>query len=82
MIPAPAFSDSKIEVGKKYCFEVYAADVKGKESLHSTPSDASGQKSRNYLAAILRGDGIHYFDARTKPVRVDALQPLIPIGLD
>ena len=42
-IPAPTFSDSKIEAGKKYRYEVSAADVKGNESLHSTPADASGQ---------------------------------------
>jgi|HubBroStandDraft_6_1064221.scaffolds.fasta_scaffold134430_3 hypothetical protein len=42
-IPAPTFSDSKIEAGKKYRYEVSAVDVKGNESLHSTPADASNQ---------------------------------------
>jgi hypothetical protein len=43
LIPAPTFSDSKIEAGKKYRYEVSAVDVKGNESLHSTAADASGQ---------------------------------------
>ena len=43
LIPAPTFSDSKIEAGKKYRYEVSAVDVKGNESAHSTPADASNQ---------------------------------------
>jgi fibronectin type 3 domain-containing protein len=43
LIVAPNFSDSKIESGKKYRYEVSAVDVKGNESAHSTPADASNQ---------------------------------------
>jgi len=43
LIPAPTFSDSKIEPGKKYRYEVSAVDIKGNESAHSTPADASSQ---------------------------------------
>jgi hypothetical protein len=43
LIPAPTFSDNKIEAGKKYRYEVSAVDVKGNESVHSTPADASNQ---------------------------------------
>jgi len=43
LIPAPTFSDNKIETGKKYIYEVSAVDVKGNESPHSTPADASNQ---------------------------------------
>jgi hypothetical protein len=43
LIPAPTFSDSKIEAGKKYRYEVSAVDLKGNESLHSTAADASNQ---------------------------------------
>jgi hypothetical protein len=43
LIPAPTFSDSKIEAGKKYRYEVSAVDLKGNESLHSTTADASNQ---------------------------------------
>ena len=43
LVPAPAFSDSNIEAGKKYRYEVSAVDVKGNESAHSTPADASAQ---------------------------------------
>lgn len=42
-IIAPTFSDNKIEPGKKYRYEVSAVDVKGNESAHSTPADASNQ---------------------------------------
>ncbi len=42
-VPAPTFSDSKIEAGKKYRYEVSAVDLKGNESAHSTPADASNQ---------------------------------------
>jgi fibronectin type 3 domain-containing protein len=42
-IPAPSFSDSKIEPGKKYRYEVSAVDLKGNESARSTPADASSQ---------------------------------------
>jgi hypothetical protein len=42
-IPAPTFSDNKIEAGKKYRYEVTAVDLSGNESPHSTPADASGQ---------------------------------------
>jgi hypothetical protein len=42
-VPAPTFSDSNIEAGKKYRYEVSAVDVKGNESAHSTPADASNQ---------------------------------------
>ena len=43
LIPAPAFSDGKIEAGKKYRYEVSAVDLKGNESARSTPADASNQ---------------------------------------
>ncbi len=43
LIPAPTYSDSKIEPGKKYRYEVSAVDLKGNESAHSTPADASSQ---------------------------------------
>jgi hypothetical protein len=43
LIPAPAYSDSKIEPGKKYRYEVTAVDMKNNESAHSTPADASNQ---------------------------------------
>jgi hypothetical protein len=42
-VVAPAFSDSKIEAGKKYRYEVSAIDLKGNESAHSTAADASAQ---------------------------------------
>jgi len=42
-VPAPTFSDNKIEAGKKYRYEVTAVDLKGNESPHSTPADASNQ---------------------------------------
>ena len=42
-VPAPTFSDSKIEAGKKYSYAVSAVDVKGNESPRSTPADASNQ---------------------------------------
>ncbi len=42
-VPAPTFSDSKIEAGKKYRYEVSAVDLKGNESPRSTPADASNQ---------------------------------------
>jgi hypothetical protein len=42
-VPAPTFSDNKIEPGKKYRYEVSAVDLKGNESPHSTPADASNQ---------------------------------------
>jgi hypothetical protein len=43
LVPAPTFSDNKIEAGKKYRYEVTAVDIKGNESVHSTPADASNQ---------------------------------------
>jgi fibronectin type 3 domain-containing protein len=43
LVPAPTFSDSQIEAGKKYRYEVSAVDVKGNESPHSTPADAAAQ---------------------------------------
>jgi hypothetical protein len=43
LVPTPTFSDSKIEAGQKYRYEVSAVDVKGNESSRSTPADASGQ---------------------------------------
>lgn len=43
LVPAPVFSDNKIEAGKKYRYEVSAVDVKGNESARSTPADASSQ---------------------------------------
>lgn len=43
LIPAPTFSDNKIEAGKKYRYAVSAVDVKGNESARSTPADASNQ---------------------------------------
>lgn len=43
LIPAPTFSDNKIEAGKKYRYEVSAVDAKGNESAHSTPAEASAQ---------------------------------------
>jgi len=42
-VPSPTFSDSKIEMGKKYSYAVSAVDVKGNESPRSTPADASNQ---------------------------------------
>lgn len=42
-VPAPIYSDNKIEPGKKYRYEVSAVDLKGNESAHSTPADASSQ---------------------------------------
>jgi hypothetical protein len=42
-VPAPVFSDRNIEAGKKYRYEVSAVDLKGNESAHSTPADASSQ---------------------------------------
>jgi hypothetical protein len=43
LVAAPTFSDNKIEAGKKYRYEVSAVDLKGNESAHSTPADASNQ---------------------------------------
>jgi hypothetical protein len=43
LIVAPTFSDNKIEAGKKYRYEISAVDLKGNESAHSTPADASNQ---------------------------------------
>lgn len=43
LVPAPTYSDAKIEPGKKYRYQVSAVDVKGNESERSTPADASGQ---------------------------------------
>ena len=43
LVPAPIFSDNKIEAGKKYRYEVSAVDLKGNESVHSTPADAVAQ---------------------------------------
>jgi hypothetical protein len=43
LIPAPTFSDNKIEAGKKYRYAVSAVDIKGNESARSTPADASNQ---------------------------------------
>jgi fibronectin type 3 domain-containing protein len=43
LVPAPTFSDNKIEAGKKYRYEVSSVDLKGNESAHSTPADASNQ---------------------------------------
>jgi hypothetical protein len=43
LIPSPTFSDSKIEAGKKYRYEVSAVDVKGNESDRSTSADAANQ---------------------------------------
>jgi len=42
-VPAPTFSDNKIEAGKKYTYAVSAVDLKGNESPRSTPADASNQ---------------------------------------
>jgi hypothetical protein len=42
-VVAPSYSDSKIEPGRKYRYEVSAVDVKGNESQHSTPADAANQ---------------------------------------
>ena len=42
-VPAPSFSDSKIEPGKKYTYAVSAVDLKGNESPCSTPAEASNQ---------------------------------------
>ncbi len=42
-VVAPAFSDNKIEPGKKYQYSVSAVDLKGNESARSTPADASNQ---------------------------------------
>lgn len=43
LVPAPIFSDTKIEMGKKYRYEVSAVDAKGNESAHSTAAEASPQ---------------------------------------
>jgi hypothetical protein len=43
LIPAPTYSDNKLEPGKKYRYEVSAVDLKGNESTHSTPADAANQ---------------------------------------
>ena len=43
LVPSPTFSDNKIEAGKKYRYEVSAVDLKGNESAHSTPAEASNQ---------------------------------------
>ncbi len=43
LVVAPTFSDNKIEPGKKYRYEVSAVDMKGNESPHSTPAEASNQ---------------------------------------
>jgi hypothetical protein len=43
LVPAPTFSDSKIEAGKRYRYQVSAVDTKGNESDRSTPADASAQ---------------------------------------
>jgi fibronectin type 3 domain-containing protein len=43
LVPAPTFSDNKIEAGKKYRYAVTSVDLKGNESAHSTPADASNQ---------------------------------------
>jgi hypothetical protein len=42
-VPVPTYSDSKIEAGKKYRYQVSAVDLKGNESERSTPADASNQ---------------------------------------
>jgi hypothetical protein len=43
LVPSPAYSDSKIEPGKKYRYEVSAVDTAGNESERSTPADAASQ---------------------------------------
>jgi fibronectin type 3 domain-containing protein len=43
LIPSPTYSDSKIEPGKKYRYQVTAVDLKNNESIPSTPADASNQ---------------------------------------
>lgn len=43
LIPTPTYSDTNIEAGKKYRYEVSAVDTSGNESAHSTPADASNQ---------------------------------------
>jgi hypothetical protein len=43
LIEAPTFSDSKIEAGKKYRYEVSAVDRTGNESARSAPVEATAQ---------------------------------------
>ena len=43
LIEAPTYSDSKIEAGKKYRYEVSAVDLTGNESARSAPVEATAQ---------------------------------------
>jgi len=43
LVDVPAFSDSKIEAGKKYRYRVSAVDLTGNESGLSNIAEASAQ---------------------------------------
>jgi len=43
LVEAPTFSDSKIEAGKKYRYEVSAVDLTGNESARTAPVEATAQ---------------------------------------
>jgi len=43
LVEVPAYSDSKIEPGKKYRYTVSAVDLTGNESGQSAPAEATGQ---------------------------------------
>ena len=43
LVEGPAFSDSKIEAGKKYRYRVSAVDLTGNESARSAPAEATSQ---------------------------------------
>jgi hypothetical protein len=43
LVEVPTFSDSKIEAGKKYRYQVSAVDLTGNESARSAPAEATAQ---------------------------------------
>ena len=43
LVEAPTFSDSKIEAGKKYRYQVSAVDLTGNESARAAPVEAAAQ---------------------------------------
>jgi fibronectin type 3 domain-containing protein len=43
LVEAPAYSDSKIEAGKKYRYAISAVDLTGNESARSAPVEAAAQ---------------------------------------
>ncbi|HEY2845118.1 MAG TPA: hypothetical protein VGJ09_15755 [Bryobacteraceae bacterium] len=43
LVEAPAFSDTKIEAGKKYRYTISAVDLTGNESAQSAPAEATAQ---------------------------------------